>query len=242
MAQPCAAAVTWRSLSSISTTRSGNETLTEPASCASGDVVIGAMVYDSTSTTAANATQPSGWTVLYSGTQGAFKYNVSWVQRGGSAPSYVWTIAGTSIYREVNANCLTGSAAITLDSQSASGTAGNKANPVNPDPPATTAVATTSLAVTGGVAWQGATTTWTVSTGYTRHSDTTSGNDLAVGVKSLSASGSENPGAFSGGANPGGTADYWDGFTVTYTDAGGGGGTACQQRLTTLGVSICGEH
>lgn len=211
-------AVTFRALSSISTTRSGNETLTEPTGASNGDVIVGVMVCGSGTSTAANAIQPSGWTVLYSGTQGAFKYNVSWVQRGSSAPSYVWTIAGTSIYREVNAICLQGGAAISLDSQSSSGTAGNKANPVNPDPPATTAVASSSLAVCGGVAWQGATTTWTVSSGYVRHSDTTSGNDCAAGTKSLSAAGSENPGAFSGGANPGGNADYWDGFTITFTD------------------------
>jgi hypothetical protein len=200
-------------------TISGNTTVTEPAGAASGDALFAYAVADS----ASSLTKPTGWTDLYSGTQGLSKWLVSWITRGGSAPALTWGVGGTSIYREVYLICLQAAAAITLDSQSAAGASGNASNH-NPDPPATTAVQSTSLAISGGHNFNGCGAGgWTVSTGYTVQTSHGASQEAVIQVKSLSASGSENPAALAN-VNASGTPDYWEGFTVTFTDAAGGGG------------------
>ena len=201
-------AVTVRSLREV--VGSGTSpTLTEPAGAANGDVLIALSLCVSTNA----LTRPTGWTELYAGTQNAVMWNVSWVQRGGSAPSLTWTHTGT-IWREVFIVCLQGAAAITLDSQSAAGTS---LTATNPDPPATTAVAATSLAIAGGLNWNGSSAGgYTVSSGYTVQTTNTQTWGGLVQSKALSAAGVEDPNAFTNATS----SDVWNGFTVTFTDAG----------------------
>jgi hypothetical protein len=204
-------AVTFRSKSEI--TGSGTSpTPTEPAGATAGDALIALYLTDA----GAAPTLPGGWTSLYNGTQGTVTWRVGYIIRGGSAPSYAFTHTG-SVYREVHVVCLQGAATLTLDSQSATGTSGTSTH--NPDPPSTTAVQTTSLAVAGGINY-GAVGAWSASAGYTIRSLNSGGIDGAIETKSLSASGAENPAAMT--MNQSG--DYWDGFTVTFTDTAGGGG------------------
>lgn len=221
-------AVSFRNKNQAITTITGNSTVTEPTGAASGDALIGYMVFDAASSTAANASHPAGWTLLYSGTQGLFKYSVAYIIRGGSAPGLTWTTAGTSIYREVHVMCLTGAASLTLDSQ-ATATSGNTTTHF-PNPPSTTAIASTSMAICGGSNWAGSgpSNFWVAPTGYTLRSDNTSGNDSAIGTKSLAAAGAEDPAAFSGNLSTPSASDYYDGFTLTFTDVVAGL-TAAQQ-------------
>lgn len=209
-------AVTFRSKSAVFNTVGTSPTATEPAGAASGDYIVA--VYATAS--GAAPTLPAGWTTLYGPTtQGAFVFRVGVISRGGSAPSYAFTHTG-SVYRELHVLCFQpASGTVTLDSQSATGGTGN-ANGHPPDPPATTAVASASLAVTGGINWGGTITAWTAPIGYTIRSDNSAGNDCVVADKTLSASGSENPGAFAGIVV--GSQDYWDGFTITLTESAGG--------------------
>lgn len=216
----------------------GDTTVTEPAGCASGDVEVALALAD----IGTSLTRPTGWTQIaaYVGSTTAMMWEVDYITRGGSAPSLTWTVTGTTKYREVYIVCLQGAAAITLDSQSAtgaSGTSGNTTPSHDPDPPATIAVATTSLAIAGGINYGGSLAGgYTVSTGYTVQTSNVAGLSGVIESKSLSAAGSENPSAITNDVN--GVQDYWDGFTVTFTDAGGGGCTR-SPTLTLMGVGNC---
>ena len=198
-----------------------NLTVTEPAGAASGDVLISIACRDSASQAA-----PTGWTSLYSGTQGTLNWQVAWIARGASAPSLTW--AGTNHWREVQLLCLrsdTGGS-ITLDSQSAAGTSGTG---TNPNPPSTTAVASASLAVCGGANVNGsAAGGYGAPTGYTRRDTGADGDVSTLATKTLSSSGAEDPAAFS---NASGSASFWNGFTLTFTDGGGGGATVTYPQL-----------
>ena len=210
-------AVTVRSKAETIETITGNTTVTEPAGAASGDVLIAHAVAESGTSLA----KPSGWTDLYGpSTQGAFMVLVSYISRGGSAPSLTWSVSGTSKYREVYVVCLKSDVtSVVLDSQSTSGTFSGTIT--NPDPPASVAVASSSLAMTGGVNWSGSGAGgWGMPAGYTVQTVNAAGDDGILASKVLSTAGSENPAAFSNG---GGSNDGWDGFTVTFTDAVGGG-------------------
>lgn len=209
-------AATFRS-KSFKTGTGTSQTATEPASAASGDMLIALCI------AGAVISQPAGWTQAFKDTQGGVSWVVSYVSRGGSAPSLAWTWAG-SVYYELHLICLQpGVNTVTFDAVSSAGGKGN-ASSHNPDPPAVVAVATTSLAVAGGVNFTGSNAGgWTASTGYVVRSDNTAGNDAFLETKSLSASGSENPSAV---ANVGATTnDYWDGCTFTFTDEVGGAAT-----------------
>lgn len=221
-------AVSFRSASTgINTTASANSTDTEPSGSVFGDALIALCVFASGSSTAANAAHPSLWSLLASVTQGAFKANLAWISRGGSAPSLIWATAGATIYREIRILCLTGAAALTLDSQSLSGSIG-AASGHAADPPATTAAASSSLAVACGVNWGGPSSPGPVTapTGYTLRSNGTfaAGYDGQLATKALVASGSENPGTFGAFTGNGSSFDFWDGFTVTFTDVGASAG------------------
>lgn len=232
--QPAQALVTFRAKNTgINRTATGNETPSEPAACANGDAEVATVITE----TAATPGAPAGWTVLSSGTQGTFKWLFAYLIRSG-APSMVFTMGAGSTYREIQIICLTGATTITLDSQSSAGGQGN-ASAHNPDPPATTAVQTTSLAVMMGANWGGPSSPGPIAApaGYTLRTDglLASGYDGQMSTKSLAASGSENPGAFTSFTGNGSAFDYYDGFTVTFTDAGGGA-TATTPRLMLLGV------
>lgn len=205
-------AVTPRQKSEVAGTGT-SPTVAEPAGASNGDVLIALALC----ATSGAITNPAGWTSLYSGSQTSVIWRVAWIQRGGSAPSLTWGLNG-SVYREVFIVCLQAAAAITLDSQSAAGTSGSAIT--SPNPPATVAVAATSLAVAGGLNF-GESAGWTASTGYTLQQSNPGGggNDGTIETKSLSAVGSEDPAVITSG---GGTGDGWNGFTVTFTDASSG--------------------
>lgn len=213
-------AVTVRSRREKIETITGNSDLSvtpgEPAGAASGDVFLGFALADIDSTTV--ITRPTGWTNLYNGIQGGVRWDVSYIVRGGSAPNLVWTISGATKYREVYVvACQTSGGTITLDSQSTSGGTGNSLSHL-PDPGATAPVASTSLALAGG--WNfAANSTWTMPAGYTVQTANATASDGILASKVLSSNASENPAAF--GQSPVGfTGDWWDGFAVTFTDAG----------------------
>lgn len=186
-------------------------TAVEPAAKVNGDVFVALAL----SAASGAITNPAGWTNLYNGTQTGVTWRVAWIQRGASAPNLTWGLTG-SVYREVYIVCLhpTSPGTITLDSQSAAGTSGTGST--NPDPPTTTAVASSSMAIAGGLNFFGSGTGgWTVSTGYTIRTANTNGDDGFLESKALAASGVENPSAV---GNVGGSGDFWHGFTLTFTD------------------------
>lgn len=189
---------------------------TEPSGTASGDVLVAFIEVDT-----ADVTAPAGWTNLVGGqvTQATTRFLVSYIVRGGSAPSLVWTFTG-SVFRELHIIGLqTSGGTITLDSQSAAGGKGTDgASTTQPNPPATVASASSSLSVCGGNQTIAAAIGAAVApSGYTLRSLNTAAVDTAMATKALSASGSEDPGAFSG-FSAGGTHDWWHGFTATFTD------------------------
>lgn len=203
--------VTVRSRSEVVGTGT-SPTLSEPAGASSGDMLVALALSD----TAGAITQPSGWTSKYSGTQGGVTWVVSIVARGSSAPNLTWTVTGT-VYREIYIVCLQGSSTVSLDSVSASGGTGNSGTH-NPNPPSTTAVATSSLAVAGGINFGGSNTGgWTPSTNYTMQTNNADGDDGIVETRSLISAGVEDPSAV-GNVIVGGSKDWWDGFTMTFTD------------------------
>lgn len=206
------------------TNTGGSPTVSEPAGAASGNALLGVYICDA----GGAPTLPTGWTSLYNGTQGSVTWRVGYIIRGGSAPSYTFTHTG-SIYYELSVQLFVGAAAITLDSQSASGTTGNSAT--LPNPPATTAVASTSLAVCSGLNYGGWSGAPVAPTGYTLRYGA-GGLDFATATKALAAAGSEDPAAFGGTLASG---DWWHGFTITFTDAGGGGSPTVK-TLAALGV------
>lgn len=219
----------FRAESHTITTSSSNPNPGEPAGTANGDFLLSLAFVDVTSTT---LTSPSGWTDLYSGSvTSGFRFLVSRISRGGSAVSTTWTKSAGTFYYEVYILTIkqdTGGT-LSLDSQSSSGATGSGAH--DPDPPATTAVATSTLAVTGMVFWGGSITAWTAPTNYTLRTNNAAGNDGAMATRALSASGTENPGVFTG---RNGTSQYWDGFTLTIVE------TAATQDTPELYGRPCG--
>lgn len=214
-------AVTFRSKSFAAATGT-SPTVAEPAGAVSGDMLVALAIASS----AAAVTLPAGWTkpTGFSGTQGVFSWAMGYVARGGSAPSLTFTLSGGSQPYEIHILALKpGVNTVAFDSTSAAGSTGNSAH--QPDPPVTTAVKTTTLAVAGGVQFGGSLAGgWTNSAGYVVRSDNTAGNDGFLEDKSLSASGTENPAAIANGAT--GLQDWWDGGTLTFTDEAGGLTTA----------------
>lgn len=204
-------AVTFRSKSFTSATGT-SATGTEPAGAASGDMLVALVL------AAAVVSQPTGWAQKYKDTQGGVSWVVSCIARGASAPSLAWTWAG-SVYYEIHILCVQGGAAVAFDAASTAGGKGNSAH--NPDPGAVAPVASTSLAICGGVNF-GSLTAWINPAGYVVRSDNTAGNDGVMCDKSLSSTASEDPAAITQTAAPGG--DWWDGFTMTFTDVSAAGG------------------
>jgi hypothetical protein len=205
-------AVAFRAASTAGYT-AGASTLTgtEPAGTVATDVLVAQLIVQSTS--GSTPTPPTGWTTLLSGLTAAggashFYYNVAWILRGGSAPSLAWTTGSTGVYRELNVLGFSGCDQTTPIDASQDGAPVNAANP---DPPSVTAVNAACMAACFGAQWSGSTTSWTAPAGYTRRSRNTAGDDSAIATKLLSASGAENPAAWSGGA---GTNDCWS-ATIT---------------------------
>lgn len=210
-------AVTFRSkVEAIPATTGTSPTPAEPAGAASGDMMVA--FYLTTNTGAPQL--PTGWTSKYNGSSTASAWRVGYIQRGGSAPSYAFTHTG-NIYYEVHILCLQGAATITFDAASADG-AVTASTTAGPNPGSVTPVAASSLAVCGGQNF-GISGTYTAPAGYTKRTLATNGTDVVMATKSLASTSPEDPAVFtiSAGAN----GNLWDGFTMTFTDAGGGGAT-----------------
>jgi len=204
-------AVSFRSESHAGYTTGTSPSFSEPASAANGDALIVLYVCDA----GGAPTFPGGWTSLYNGTQGAVTWRAGYQIRSG-APNMGFTHTG-SIYYEISVCCLTGTTTLALDSQSSTGSTGNGANH-NPDMPSTTAVASASMAIAGGINYGGSQGGgWTASSGYTFRSRNTTGDDSGMETKSLASAGAENPGAWANVVL--GNQDWWDGFTLTFTES-----------------------
>lgn len=204
-------------------------TVAEPAGAASGDVLVAIAICD----VAGAVTLPAGWTTPtgYRATQGVIAFAAGYVARGASAPNLTFGLTGSVNY-EIHIVALSpGVNTVSFDSASAAGAVGAGVSHA-PDPPATIAVKTTSMAVAGGVNFGGALAGgWGASTGYVID-NATAGNDGFLETKSLVASGSENPAAVTNFPTTG-VPDWWDGFTMTFTDQTG---AAALPQRSVIGV------
>lgn len=205
-----------------------NATPLEPSGAVVGDFFLGLALTESA---APSLTRPTGWTVIPSASglaAGAFRYDLSWIVRGASAPALTWTCA--AVYREAFVLRLTGVDTTNPIDSSAVSTIGTLNNP---DPPSTTAVDAAAFAVAVAIGWNGSATAWAHAV-YTIRSNNAAGNDGIMATRQLSASGAENPAAFTGS---GGVSGATWGCTVTLLPAGGGPPPpTTQQNLTLKGV------
>ncbi|HSX06189.1 MAG TPA: hypothetical protein VLG92_00525 [Candidatus Saccharimonadia bacterium] len=177
----------------------------EPTGTVQGDVLVALFEVQGSTT----YTAPAGWTTIFSGTSfsGQFKYYLGYVVRGASPPNLTWSYTG-SAYRELYIVGFSGcdtSNPIDASAQIPSASAAN----ANPDPPAVTAISSAAMALAIGDNWTGSNAGgWTPPTGYTLVTNNANGNDCGISTKLLSASGTENPGAY-GNVGAGGATDYW---------------------------------
>ena len=207
-------AIAYKSRSYIAASGS-SPTMSEPSGAADGDFLIGLFIVPFA---VSSISVPSGWTTLFSGTgtNSQMRYNIHYIVRGSSAPSYSYTMSSSS-YREIHIMCFSGVDTTTPIDASQFGSSGNGTN-TNPDPPAITPASNDALALAIGQNWSGSNPAWSAPSGYTMCSDNTSGNDYALAIKQLASAASENPGAFSG-VNTGSNQDYFS-ATVTLATAG----------------------
>lgn len=228
------AAVTFRSKrESVAAPTGTSPTLVEPASCAQNDMLVAFYL-----TTAAGApTLPASWTTAYNGSSTNTAWRVGYIQRGASAPSYAFTHTGT-IYYEVHVLCLQGATVITFDAKGTTGSVTTSTTNL-PDPTAVAPVQSTSLAIAGGFNFGfGTSQTWTAPAGYTIRTLNTGGIDAVMATKTLASNASEDPAIFTSAAGPGSVDNMWNGFVMTFTDAGGAATSTCaSMNFTTLGVS-----
>lgn len=198
----------------------------EPAGTQQNDLLLGVAFGNRTA-----IAKPTGWTELYTGSTPAgggsdqMFFEVAYIVRGASAAATLWGYTGSaSKFTEVHIVGYIGvDTASPIDAQSATGATGDTSGHPNPDPGSVTAVTTDAMAICGGMTWQGSLTGgWSAPAGYTRRSDNTVGNSIVIAEKQLSASGAENPAAFSNGGAGGTEHMYWDGFTITLKTAAAG--------------------
>lgn len=198
-------AVTFRSAATAISGVGTSPTAAEPAGTVQGDLLVALVEVDG-----AAITPPANWISLFAVTPSVIRYRVDYIIRGASAPSFQWTFTG-SVYRELHILCFQHSAgSITFDSKSTTVSGSSAVTTI--DPPATVAVAASSLAL--AFAADSTFAAITVPSGYVKRS--VDGNDCVCADKSLSAAGSENPSTF-GGVGPA-TGEWWGG-TATFTDA-----------------------
>lgn len=227
------AAIAFRS--GAKTIAAANPVATEPTGAALNDVEVALLTTNDTVTRP--STCPTSWTSLYNNEinlagSDFLAWRVCWIRRGSGAPSLTWSTSAT--YTEVYIGAFSGVDTTTaIDSQSAAGGTGNTAGH-NITPPSTVAVSAAAMAVTGGNAWQGPTTTYTPPTGYTNVVATGAGENTGLAYKLLSASGTEAPNAFGGVSSGGIDHSYWDGFTITLNPLSGA--APCPPTRSLLGV------
>lgn len=210
-------------------------TMTEPSGTANGDILVAVLYVDDDQT--GTLTLPGSWTSRYFGISenSQFTWSVSTIVRGGSAPSLTWSWTNSVLF-EMHLFAISG-ANTTIDSLSADGGTGPQPPaPHNPDPPSTTATGAATLALAGGMNRGGSDPSpWTASSGYTIVSDNgVAGRRVVVEKKVLTGSG-ENPGAVSGAINA--ERDWWDGFTMTFANVGGGSASLSPSASVSPSVS-----
>lgn len=216
-------AIAFRAESHTGGTLNVNPTGTEPTGTVQNDILVA--LFGGNELNATAPTAPSGWTTLANNSINLvasdwLSWNLAWIRRGASAPALGWT-GGAAGYSELIIFCFSGVDTTTaIDSQSSTGGTGNTAGH-NSDPPATTAVSSSAMAVCCGVMWQGNVSGYGAPTGYTIPY-TGAGEVSAFAYRLLSSSGVDNPGAFSGVSSGGADHTYWDGFTVTLKPAAAG--------------------
>jgi hypothetical protein len=207
-------AIAFRSVALTTGTAAG-ATVNEPASAASGDFILAVVL---TGSSATSLTRPTGWSNLANGTsqESFFDYDISYIVRGGSAPSLAWTWTNSVSY-EIHLLAFTGVDATPIDAQSGVTSAFSGA----PDPPAVVAATSPTWAIAISLQASGATTVWTAPTNYTLRSDETHENTIAVASRALAATGSEDPGTFAGAFD---TGTNYVAMSITLKEGAGGGG------------------
>lgn len=210
-------AVTFRSITQFVATGT-SPSVSEPTGAANTDMLVAFYL-----TTAAGApTFPGTWTSAYNGSSTNTAWRVGYIQRGGSAPSLAFTHTG-SIYYELHLMAIQGAATVTFDAQSTTGSVVTSSTAA-PNPTAVIAVAASSLSIAGGFNFGvSGTNTWGAPAGYAIRTLNTGGIDAVMATKSLAAAGSEDPAIFT--LTSVAADNMWNGFAITFTDAGGGGAT-----------------
>lgn len=225
------AAVTFRSkVEFIPATTGTSPTVSEPASCANGDTEVAAYL-----TTATGApTFPAGWTSTYNGSSTNTAWRIGYIIRSG-APNLGFTHTG-NIYYELHIACLQGASTTSFDAQSTTGSVTTSTTAL-PNPTAVSPVQSTSLAIAGGFNFGfGASQTWIAGAGYTIITKNTGAIDFVMSTKSLASNASEDPAIYTSASGPGSADNMWNGFVMTFTDAGGGGGATPCTKMLLLGA------
>lgn len=183
-------AVAFRSASDVFGTGT-NITPAEPTGAAQNDVLVALCIAG----TLGSITKPTGWTTLYSGAAVSFNYELCWIARGASAPSYTFAIS-QSVFRQVTVAAFSG--ANTTSPFSASTNGGHAALTTNPDPPSASPGTVDGMAAAICAHWSSA-NPFVAPTGYTLRGNA-SASDIGYATKALSSTAAENPGAFTGPA------------------------------------------
>lgn len=162
---------------------------------------------------------PAGWTQLDTGSNASFNWKLGRIVRGGSAPSYAFTMTNPPSFRGVFVVCFSGADNATPESNA---TYGTSASVANIDPPAVTPAHADCMILAGGTNWNGAPGGgYVVPASYTARSNNTSGAGSLLITRLLSGgSGApENPGAITGA-----TAAQTHAFTIAVRPAAAAGG------------------
>ena len=183
---------TWRT-SKTGTGLSSNLNLSEPVGAANGDYQIVQLACPHGTPGTIGGT--TGWTLLRSGTGTNGDFYV-YVQVRSGAPTLTWTATGSWTGTEWHYHSFAPPSNKTWSTDTSAQTAVTTGT--NPDAPSATASQTGDESVALGFNWAGG--TWTAPSTYSLRSVNTGGLDCSCASKTLTASGAENPAAFSGGS------------------------------------------
>jgi hypothetical protein len=198
--------ITFRSQSAVVGTGSG-ATPTEPSGATTDDVLIAIAACDSS---VSSLGIPAGWTSLYSGssTTPKFKYNICYIRRTSSAPSYAFTTGGSSVYREVHVLCYSG--VVNSGNPHEASSAGTKSSAISSTVTcdSVTTLNANAMVLAIAIPWAGSNPTYTApnSGGYTIRTRNTAGDDVCAAEKKRTTAGAESPGTI-GGINAAATDD-----------------------------------
>lgn len=203
-------------------------TATEPSGCTSGDLMIAIVHKDGGAGGA--LTRPSGWTNLYNGASNEtqFRYDVSYIVRGGSAPALNWTWTGSAYYEYI-VLCLSGQHATPIDNSGSFST--NFSG--TPDPASITPNTSDAMAIVFGLTWSGSGSGGlTAPASYTRVYSATGWNS-GMAYRQLASGSAEDAGTW---GNASGTGSNIGQGVITIATGAGGGGGATLRLLPMLGV------